>query len=154
MINVVTNPANQMVSSGHIPSHAWTSPQTSVASKPEVSVPWTLWPVVSRLIELVSLPANWDSYGALPVTVTAAVTALRLLVDVQWPGPLPSVVPMVSGGIQFEWGTDDEGVEIDIHANGKISVLMEVAGQMHEAEVENLMAPLISDALAWAARLA
>ena len=154
MIDVVPNPANQMVSGGSALSSAWTSPQLSVATKPMVSVPGTFFPVFNKLSDLMSLPANWDSYGGQPVTVTAAVSALRLLVDVQWMGPLPSVAPTASGGVQFEWGGDDEGVEVNIHPDGTLTVLMDVAGQMHEAVVESLMAPLLSEALAWAAGLA
>jgi hypothetical protein len=153
MVDVVPNPANQMVSSGSALSSAWTSPQSSVESKPIVAVPWTFFPIFNKLSELVNLPANWDSYGGRPVTVKAAVAALRLLVDLQWPGPLPSVAPTAPGGVQFEWGGDDEGVEVSIGPDGTLTVLMDVAGQMHEAEVESLTAPLMSEALAWAARL-
>jgi hypothetical protein len=153
MIDVVPNPANQMVSSGSALAFAWTSPQLSVAPT-LVSVPSTFFPVVNRLNELVSLPANWDSYGGQPVTVTAAVAALRLLVDVHWPGRLPSVAPTASGGVQLEWGDGDDGVEVNIHSDGMLTVLMDVAGQMQEGQVESLTAPLMNEALAWAARLA
>lgn len=36
-------------------------------------------PTLERLRELVSLPANWNSYGAPPIKAAAAVSALQLL---------------------------------------------------------------------------
>lgn len=136
----------------------WRSFQYTVVREPTVRLSTALIPVVEQLAELQSLQPNWDSYGAPRVSETAINRALRLLADLQWTGPLPSIAPTARGGIHFEWGGDDEGVEMNIRADGTVTVLVDVAGHMREAEVQTLadprLDPFLNEALSWAARLA
>lgn len=66
--------------------------------------PQWLGPVVTRLREVIHLPANWDSYGAAEPSVDHAVDALQFLRRVMLPAaPPPAIVPLNDGGIQLEW---------------------------------------------------
>ena len=76
------------------------------------------------LKKLAALPPNWDSYGAPKISqriINAAHTLIdRLPDDV---GPRPSVVPMSSGKIQFEWDVGGRAVELEIESSGQIHYL-------------------------------
>lgn len=132
----------------------WASSQRSVVREPLVRLPAELFPVYEQLQELKHLQPNWDSYGAVPISEVAINRALELLADLQWTGPLPSVAPTAPGGVHFEWGGEDEGVEINIRVDGNVSVLFDIAGQMRESQVQSWTDPLLNEALGWAARLA
>ncbi|MCU0544021.1 MAG: hypothetical protein MUE44_17910 [Oscillatoriaceae cyanobacterium Prado104] len=43
----------------------------------------SLDPILERLTQLTQLEADWDSYGALPVSPVAFVKACQLLIDVK-----------------------------------------------------------------------
>ena len=80
--------------------------------------------------------------------------AVRLLTRVGWNGPLPSVVPTSPGGVQLEWGDDDDGVEIVFSPGGDaVTVLIDVHGEMTEHQLTDLADPFLAEALAWAAKL-
>lgn len=69
--------------------------------------------VVARVNELLTLRANWDSYGGRPVSIPAAMDAISWLSDSAVPGlPAPSVVPGSDGSIQLEWHIHDIDLEI------------------------------------------
>lgn len=64
----------------------------------------TLDVISAKLNSLAELPANWDSYGGLPVRVDIVAAAKAFAGAV--PGfsdSLPLVVPCSGGGLQFEW---------------------------------------------------
>ncbi|NJK70087.1 MAG: hypothetical protein HC941_29495 [Microcoleus sp. SU_5_3] len=44
----------------------------------------SLDPILERLTQLTQLEADWDSYGALPVSPVAFVKACQLLIDVKY----------------------------------------------------------------------
>ena len=62
--------------------------------------------------KLAALKANWDSYGAPPITPAAIETAKWL--HSHW--PTASVVPTPTGGVQLE----TEALEIEIGADGLV----------------------------------
>jgi hypothetical protein len=72
---------------------------------------------------LANVPANWDSYGGLPVTDIALNVALR------WATALPLedgfACPVnktkEGSGVQLEWHQDGWDLEISIEANGSRS---------------------------------
>lgn len=113
-----------------------------------------LRPLADELDGLLRLPADWDSYGGRPVTVTAARAALRLLVDLNWTGLLPSASPMSDGGVTLEWGGDHDGVELAVAGDGTMSVLVDVDGAAREHGVTGASDPVLLDALQWADKLA
>lgn len=93
-------------------------------SRPLITVKWgsAIKPVPQwfpdlavRSFELLHLPQNWDSYGAIRIEPAAVEDALSLLVDLAGLGtPLPSVVPTVHGGVQLEWHSRESDVEIEL----------------------------------------
>ncbi len=121
---------------------------------PTMSDPDHLRPLVDGLDALLQLPANWDSYGGRPTSLTAAERALTVLVELNWMGPLPTLSPMSDGGVTLEWGRDDEGVELAVTGDGSISVVVDVHGAMREHVVTSSSDPVLLDALLWADKLA
>jgi hypothetical protein len=68
---------------------------------------------VQALKNMLSLAANWDSYGAPPIDPITLSSALEFLCDaIQDDTPAPSVVPTSHGGIQIEWHT--QGIDIEV----------------------------------------
>lgn len=87
--------------------------------------------------EIMNLPTNWDSYGALPVRPTAILAALSLLFEImQADTPAPTVVPTVQGGVQLEWHTHGIDLEIEILSLGRLSAYYEDHEQNAEWEGE------------------
>lgn len=73
---------------------------------------------IDTIEKLLSLEYGWDSYGALPIDVKCAYTAMQLATRISgddW--PLPSVVPTVHGGVQLEWHL---GIDIEVSSNKKV----------------------------------
>src|SRR6266540_746650 len=69
--------------------------------------------VVPRLVELMRLPRNWDSYGGVAVTRVNAARGLWYLTRfLEVESTAPWVVPLSDGGVQFEWHRPDVDLEI------------------------------------------
>jgi hypothetical protein len=76
--------------------------------------------VVTRILELLKMQPNWDSYGAPPISVHTAVFTLQLLDRLMVPGlPPPVVSPSSFGGLHLEW--NDTDVELDLQIEGPYS---------------------------------
>ena len=79
-----------------------------------VSPVW-LGRVKNRIAELTQLPANWDSYGAVPVDPRIPRLAENL---VEWFAvdgmPPPDVFATSDGGVQIEWHIRRVNIEIEI----------------------------------------
>lgn len=72
-------------------------------------------PICKNLCQLLDLPPNWDSYGALPIEPYSVATALYILNETfTLNTPRPAIVPTNNGGIQLEWHMEDIGLEIEI----------------------------------------
>jgi hypothetical protein len=117
-------------------------------------VPPHLYEVFYEVERLLNLREGWDSYGARQIQPAAGQRALSLLVRARWDGRLPSVSPTPSGGVQLEWGGDDEGVELEFKPDGQVTVLVDVNGGMWERTVADPDDPVVLDALGWAEKLA
>jgi hypothetical protein len=87
--------------------------------------PAWLHPLITRLEQVLSLQADWDTYGAMAVRPHEASRVLDFLRRVLGRDtPAPSLVPTGDGGIQLEWhragldievlfsGSDDEGLYV------------------------------------------
>jgi hypothetical protein len=89
------------------------------------------WPAsflksAGAVVDLLNLPAGWNSYGAKPIAPQNAVQAIQLLAEFIAPGtPPPAVVPRVRGGIQIEWHAESVDVEVYIDSPGKVSFFVE-----------------------------
>lgn len=155
MADTLIGPANGAVANTGYeqgPSEPWPSPGTTWSDPhPEpVEVPGHLWPLVRELGDLMTLPPNWNSYGASAIQPQAVVLALRILITHGFAGPLPAVIPLSSGGVQLEWWQDDDGVEISCERDGTMAIVMDVAGEIREVETRSLAESLLREALAWA----
>jgi hypothetical protein len=131
----------------------WAEPGTSLT--PDLrTLPVSLLPVARQLDELTTLPGGWNSYGAKVISGVACEAALALLVDFQWDGPLPAVSPTPGGGVQLEWGTDDAGVELEFGSDGALSILIQADGATWEYHPLEVNGHIVSEAIAWAKKLA
>ena len=146
--------SSQMLSSRTYPEKEWGESGTSWSSDSPLQIPDQLLPVVSQLLELLALDSGWNSYGARRIDPRSVVAAVRLLVKVRWDGPLPSVSPTPQGGVQLEWGGQDDGVELLFSSNGTLSAVIEVDGEVREYGGIGPGDPIVSDALTWAFKLA
>lgn len=73
--------------------------------------------LVATLCRYLELPSNWDSYGGKPLRHDTGMFALQVLSRIMNESiPLPSIVPMSSGGVQFEWHQNGLDIELFIAA--------------------------------------
>jgi hypothetical protein len=94
----------------------------------------------ARLNELLELPGNWDTYGALPINVEHVVSGVKLLAHlVDDASPAPSVVPTVGRGIQFDWDMTNHAIEIRIDDTGATALI--------EGPDRELEGPIMGDLL-------
>ena len=85
--------------------------------KDELSFNWYA-PICSKLVLLMNLQQNWDSYGAPPVNEKSILRAFDILSGIVNPSfslPYPSVVPTAKGGVQLEWHRNGVDLEIEIY---------------------------------------
>lgn len=154
----MTEATKTLSSLGYSP-RTWSEPGTSEDAPLLVPAHRMSPDLAAAAIELVQLSAlrpGWNSYGASPVQRVAIQRAVQLLV---YAGevdrlPRPSVCPTPKGGVQLEWGGEDEGVEIEVQADGSISLLIDVSGQVEQQSIVDADEHALSDALHWAAKLA
>ena len=121
----------------------------------------TLASTIKRLKELAQLEADWDSYGAEPVSSIALVTAFELLdavkerLSTKGKEALPQfIAPLADGGLQLEWSREQGDIEIEIDPDGDLGyVLIEGQGenrkfteqhQISLEEVLNLLSQFLS----------
>lgn len=73
--------------------------------------------LVATLCHYLELPPNWDSYGGRPLRHDTGMFALQVLCRIMNESiPLPSIVPISSGGVQFEWHQNGLDIELFIAA--------------------------------------
>lgn len=87
-----------------------------------------LWlPRAKKNVEdLLSLKANWNSYGSTVITRTVALYAVTLLDLLISPDtPEPSIVPTARGNIQFEWHLNQIDLELEILPNSDVVCFFE-----------------------------
>lgn len=84
--------------------------------------PWYHGALLS-IFDLLDLQSNWDTYGAAPIKVENAVTAIQILEMCAPKTPQPSIVPTVRGGVQIEWHTKGIDLEFEIISPTTIEVL-------------------------------
>ena len=72
--------------------------------------------VTERLNKLLSLPKNWDSYGAQPITRDAVDRVVAVLDSLASSStPTPSVGPTPEGGVQIEW--HERGIDLELRSD-------------------------------------
>ena len=94
----------------------------------------------ASIAKIANLQDNWDSYGASAISMDLLKSSLDLLSNVIGPkDPLPSIVPTVTGGIQFEWHVNGVDLEVEIESLGQVKVYYEHGNKVEEWE-KNLFA--------------
>lgn len=90
--------------------------------------PRWLYPILQSLREFSKLSAGWDSYGAKPVRIEAAVAVLRIAATRLGEETVPpTVVPTPDGGLQMEWHGRQQHLEIQVGPDGAASAYYENA---------------------------
>ena len=78
-------------------------------------LPTWVKPTIDRLEILLTLPENWDSYGAASISFVNVEYAFRLLAFIMGDDtPPPDVVPTSEGSIQVEWHEAEMDLEIEV----------------------------------------
>ena len=91
--------------------------------------------IVSALCRLVEQPHGWDSYQGKPLNLDTGMFALKVLSSVMTEGiPLPSVVPIASGGVQFEW--HQNGMDIELYVAGPYDCELSVHDHTNNGQLE------------------
>lgn len=100
---------------------------------------------LQRIVYLLSLPDNWDTYGASAVKRQTAFYAVQILQQISRPGvPAPSIVPTVGGSLQFEWHTYGIDLEFEVVSPTHIYASFEdhVSGQEWEKHLDYNLLPI------------
>jgi hypothetical protein len=86
-----------------------------------------LRPILREFARILSLQANWDSYGAREVDPGCIRFAIEELLPfaMRLNTPLPSVVPTNAGGVQLEWHVRGIDLEVAVIAPGRLHVFYE-----------------------------
>ncbi len=85
---------------------------------------------IQRILFLLDLPDNWDSYGAQKIDRNIAFHSVQILQQISRPGiPAPAIVPTVNGHLQFEWHTNGIDLEFEVLSAAKISASFEDMNQ-------------------------
>ncbi len=107
------------------------------------------WFEVARdaLVAILALPAGWNSYAAKAIDFSAVAAAVEVLLGVmEEKTPLPTVVPVPSGGVLLEWHTMAADLEVRVMPNGRVQVAFEKVNEEPRDPVEGLsqevLAPL------------
>ena len=101
--------------------------------------------VVPTVCQLVDLPAGWDTYGGQPLKLETGMFALKILNGIMSPRlPVPHVVPIGSGGVQFEWHLPNYDLEIYVAApyDCEVHYLDRTTGIEENASLTSDFAPL------------
>ncbi|MCY3955043.1 MAG: hypothetical protein OXF47_03490 [Nitrospira sp.] len=79
---------------------------------------------LKSLLELGSLPEDWDSYGSPPPTEYAMDTGCSFIVNyLSDEDPMPWVSPVSGGGIQLSWKKQANELNLDILPDGRMEFL-------------------------------
>ncbi len=101
------------------------------------SPPVWLREAIDTIWNLLTLDENWDSYGAPKINpVAVMLSCLFLGKIVNEFTPMPSVVPAVDGGVQFEWHEAGHDIEIEISPDGKVHFYYERHNTNSEIEMD------------------
>jgi hypothetical protein len=98
--------------------------------------------IVATLCRYLELPPNWDSYGGKPLRHDTGMFALQVLSSIMSESvPVPSIVPVSSGGVQFEW--HQNGLDIELYVAAPFEC--ELSVHDHNSDAPPIMIPLKTD---------
>lgn len=121
MSSAVTNPVRRSKDrSGYQPS-----PQAFAVNQTFPVGAMTGWQrtAMHRIIELRSLPENWDSYGSPPVSMWVAQMAIDVLLEIPFEDfPVPAVVP-AGDGVQLAWSIGPRELEVFVGPHQAVEIV-------------------------------
>lgn len=120
-------------------------PDVSIRVVAHHNLPAWVEPVIKALADLLTLPVDWDSYGASRIAPSHVGAALDVLQYIMKPEtPVPAVVPTNRGGVQLEWHTGGIDLEIETLSTQRWLISFECAakGIEWEKEVVGDLSPL------------
>jgi hypothetical protein len=89
--------------------------------------------LLRALAPLGALHANWDSYGSPAIDDSVIDGAVALIRNVGLENvSAPRVIPISGGGVQFEWEKGRRGLEVEIHPDKTVAVLIADGDAMFE----------------------
>ena len=113
---------------------------------------WT-WQVepVKKLLEFLSLPENWNSYGGRPPSLDTVLSAIDFLTMVPFDTPPRlRVIPLSGGGVQLEWSSDQRELEVEFQPEGSIVFLKaEAITEGEEGELRALTPTHVKSLMSW-----
>ena len=90
---------------------------------------------VKAVVDLLGLPAGWNSFSAKPIALRNAEAAIRVLAGLMdSETPSPAVVPRVKGNIQLEWRTEQIDIEVYIDSPEQVRFFAEDVSTGETAE--------------------
>jgi Arc/MetJ family transcription regulator len=84
---------------------------------------------LDRIDDLAQLDDDWDSYGAAPIGHDAVHAARVLVIELWYSGAFAGldqidIIPVPTGGIQFEWALGHQDIEVGIGHSGDLTWLI------------------------------
>ena len=106
---------------------------------------------IRKLVQLLALPRDWDSYGSSPPSEVAVKAAGSLILDIDLEYVVsPRIVPVSGGGVQLEWRVGSRELEIEISYEGSAEFLKSLdAKPVEEGQISLADLPRIRSLLAW-----
>ena len=99
--------------------------------------------VAQELAAILELAPNWNSYGAPVVEKSAITQAFSVLQSIaKTDTPAPYVLPTPTGGVQFEWHTQEIDLEVEISPGREVSFLLDCTdkGKEYEGDLSSHLA--------------
>lgn len=85
---------------------------------------------LKEILQAAALPADWDTYGSPSPAPRLVDTCIALVGLVDYDDlPVPRVIPIPEGGIQFEWTTGERELEVAVLPEGHIEFLKIQGGE-------------------------
>ena len=106
---------------------------------------------IRKLVQLLALPRDWDSYGSPPPSEVAVKAAGSLILDIDLDYFVsPHIVPVSGGGVQLEWRVGSRELEIEIDDEGSAEYLKSSHGKpVEEGQISLAELPLTRSLLTW-----
>jgi hypothetical protein len=88
----------------------------------ELDQPLPAWfdPLMQGFIDLLTLPPDWNSYGAGAIDEGIVLDAMNFISGLLGPAsPAPRIVPLSGGGLQLEWHRKGIDLEVVFDRDGR-----------------------------------
>lgn len=88
---------------------------------------------IKKLASFSALEQGWDSYGSPSISddVLDIATDIVAKATVDYVSP-PRIIPVSGGGVQIEWSRESREIEVEVHPDLSIEVLLSENGQPQE----------------------